>query len=42
MLESFDEQEDISSFIFCKIESLIVESNEPTQGEENIGKQIKI
>lgn len=40
MLESFHEQEDISSFIFCKIESLIVQKNEPSI-DENAGNKKK-
>ncbi|RNA31980.1 TBC1 domain family member 9 isoform X2, partial [Brachionus plicatilis] len=41
MLESFDEQEDISSFIFCKIESLIVQSNEPSVDENTEEEEIE-
>lgn len=35
ILESFDENEDISSFIFCKIESLIVHTNDENTDENN-------
>lgn len=41
ILESFDAEEDISSFVFCKIESLIVQCNDEKESEENNEEEIE-
>jgi hypothetical protein len=43
ILENFDGDEDLSSFIFCKIESLIVENSiELSESVETNGNYLKL
>jgi hypothetical protein len=39
-LESFEVEDDISNFVFCKIQSLIVEGSNVKENEENKGKRL--